>query len=66
MPKFRKKGGANKMEKMFKEIYKNETNEHTAFVLMLGIISEKLTQIINLLEGRTKTKVELTTEDYME
>ena len=55
-----------KMEKMFKEIYKNETNEHTAFVLMLGVISEKLSEIINLLEKKPISKIELTPEDYME
>lgn len=61
----RKKGGA-KMERTFKEIYKAETNEHTAFVLMLGVISEKLSEIINLLKGKATSKTDLTPEDYME
>lgn len=54
------------MEKTFKEIYKNETNEHTAFVLMLGVISEKLSAIINLLEKKPISKIDLKPEDYME
>lgn len=65
VPKSKKKGGA-KMEKMFKEIYKNETNEHTAFVLMLGVISEKLSEIINLLGQKPISKIDLNPEDYME
>lgn len=65
VPKLKKKGGA-KMEKMFKEIYKNETNEHTAFVLMLSVISEKLSEIINLLGEKPTSKTALTPEDYME
>lgn len=40
---------------MFKEIDKNEKNEKTAFIIMLGVLSEKLTEIINLLsENKTK------------
>lgn len=54
------------MERTFKEIYKSETNEHTAFVLMLGVISEKLSEIINLLKGKATSKTDLTPEDYME
>ena len=54
------------MERTFKEIYKSETNEHTAFVLMLGVISEKLSEIINLLKGKATNKTDLTPEDYME
>ena len=54
------------MEKIFKEIYKNETNEHTAFVLMLGVISEKLSEIINLLGQKPISKIDLNPEDYME
>jgi 2-hydroxy-3-keto-5-methylthiopentenyl-1-phosphate phosphatase len=54
-----KKGGANKMEKMFNEIYKNEKNEHTAFVLMLGVLSEKLTEIINLITKANTLSTEI-------
>ena len=43
------------MEKLFEEIYERENNEKTAFILMLGVLSEKLTEIINLLEDNNKT-----------
>ena len=47
------------MEKMFKEIYKNETNEHTAFILMLGVLSEKLTEIFSEIEKSNKLLTEM-------
>lgn len=37
------------MKDMFMEIHKNEKNENTAFILMLGVLSEKLSDIIDLL-----------------
>ena len=37
------------MEGLFKEIYKKETNEATALILMLGVLGEKLTDIANLM-----------------
>jgi hypothetical protein len=39
---------------MFMKIHENEKNENTAFVLMLGVISEKLTEIIDLLSENNK------------
>jgi hypothetical protein len=44
------------------EIHKNEKNENTAFVLMLGVLSEKMTEIINLLEDSNK-KIEFIKND---
>jgi hypothetical protein len=38
------------MVEMFNKFQKNETNEHTALILMLGVLSEKLSEIISLLE----------------
>lgn len=38
------------MQKMFTEIYQKEKNECTAFILMLGAISEQLNEIISLLK----------------
>jgi hypothetical protein len=35
--------------KDFKEIARQETNEFTALILMLGVLSEKLTDITDLL-----------------
>lgn len=46
------------MQELFKSYYKNEKNEHTAFVLMLGVISEKQTEIINELKALNKTLTE--------
>lgn len=42
------------MENLFKEIYENETNEKTAFILMLGVLSEKLSEIVKLLQNGNK------------
>lgn len=53
------------MEKMFKEIYKNEKNENTALILMLGVLSEKLTEIIDLLSANNK-KFDLIKQDLKE
>lgn len=39
---------------IFKKIYKEEKNEATAFVIMLGVLSEKMTEIIVLLESLDK------------
>jgi hypothetical protein len=47
---------------MFMKIHENEKNENTAFVLMLGVLSEKMTEIINLLEDCNK-KIELIKND---
>jgi hypothetical protein len=69
------------MTELFNEIYKNETNEKTAFILMLGVISEKLTEILIAIEKLNKSTKEvistfekesvvfvepLSFEDYME
>ena len=51
---------------MFLKIHENETNENTALILMLGDISGKLTNIIDLLKIKKTEKNELTPEDYME
>lgn len=51
--------------KDFERIYNQETNDHTAFILMLSIINENLKTIIEVLKNQ-KTKEELTPEDYME
>ena len=50
------------MKDMFMKIRENEKNENTAFVLMLGVLSEKMTEIINLLEDCNK-KIELIKND---
>jgi uncharacterized membrane protein (DUF106 family) len=34
---------------MFMKIHENEKNENTAFIIMLGVLSEKLSEIIKLL-----------------
>lgn len=47
------------MKDMFMEIHKNEKNEKTAFILMLGVLSEKLTEIINLLQDSNKIFAEI-------
>lgn len=38
------------MKNMFSEIYQKEKNECTAFILMLGAISDQLNEIISLLK----------------
>lgn len=43
------------MTDMFLKFHETEKNEKTAFILMLGVLSEKLTEIINLLEDCNKT-----------
>ena len=50
--------------KNFQRIFNQETNENTAFILMLSIINENLKTIIDVLKQQNKT--ELTPEDYME
>lgn len=50
----------------FERIAKQESNEHTALILMLGEISGKLSTIIDLLKIKKTPKSELTPEDYME
>lgn len=47
------------MEKMFKEFCKNEKNEMTALALMLGVLSEKLTEIAVLIEKSNKLSSEI-------
>jgi hypothetical protein len=39
---------------MFMKIHENEKNENTAFIIMLGVLSEKLTEIIDLLSENNK------------
>lgn len=55
----------------FEKIAKQETNEKTALLLMLGIISEKLSEIISLLKNQKERDEKhvsavciLTPEDY--
>lgn len=50
------------MTDMFIEIHKNEKNEKTAFVLMLGVLSEKMTEIIDLLSANNQ-KFDLVKKD---
>lgn len=50
----------------FEKISRQETNENTALILMLGVISEKLSSIIDLLKINKLPKAKLTPEDYME
>lgn len=50
----------------FERIARQEKNENTALILMLGEISGKLTNIIDLLKIKKTEKNELTPEDYME
>lgn len=47
----------------FDKIYNQESNESTAFILMLGEISGKLTQIINLLKLKKNIKIDFFDED---
>ena len=42
------------MKDMFMEIHENEKNEKTAFILMLSVLSEKLTEIIDLLSANNE------------
>ena len=42
------------MEDMFMKIHENEKNEKTAFILMLSVLSEKLTEIIDLLSANNE------------
>ena len=50
----------------FEKISRQETNENTALVLMLGVISEKLSSIIDLLKISKLPKAKLTPKDHME
>lgn len=50
----------------FERIARQESNENTALILMLGEISGKLTTIIDLLKAKKTEKIELKPEDYME
>jgi chromosome condensin MukBEF ATPase and DNA-binding subunit MukB len=50
---------------MFMKIHENEKNEKTAFILMLGVLSEKLTEIIDLLSAN-KEKFDLIKKDLKE
>lgn len=42
------------MVDMFMEIHKKEKNENTSLILMLGVLSEKLSEIIDLLKTNNK------------
>jgi hypothetical protein len=42
------------MVDMFMETHKKEKNENTAFILMLGVLSEKLSEIVKLLQNGNK------------
>lgn len=52
--------------KNFERIAKQESNEKTALILMLGEISGKLKVIIDLLRADKIEKTALKPEDYME
>ena len=52
--------------KDFERIAKQESNENTALILMLGEISGKLSTIIDLLKVKKTEIFELLPEDYME
>ena len=47
------------MIETFREIHKNETNENTAFIIMLGVLSEKLTDIADLITMSNKLSKEI-------
>ena len=47
------------MTDYFKEVYKNEKNENTALILMLGVLSEKLTEIFSEIEKSNKLSKEI-------
>lgn len=49
------------MDGLFKEIYSKETNEATALILMLSVLSEKLTHIAELLDVANKLSTETRT-----
>lgn len=49
----------------FEKIGKRETNENTALILMLGVLSEKLSEIIKLLSINNK-KFNLIKKDLKE
>lgn len=53
------------MKDMFMKIHENEKNENTAFVLMLSVLSEKLTEIIDLLSANNE-KFDLIKKDLKE
>ena len=60
MPKLKKKGGANKKKKdLFAMFHENENNENTAFILILGVLSEKLTDIADLISMSNKLSKEI-------
>lgn len=47
------------MKDMFMEIHKNEKNENTALILMLGVLKEELTDISDLLTMLNKVANEI-------
>ena len=47
------------MTDLFKDIYKNEKNENTALILMLGVLSEKLSEIAIEIEKSNKLSKEI-------
>lgn len=49
------------MKDMFMEIHRKETNENTALILMLGVLSEKLTHIADLISKSNNLQNELDT-----
>lgn len=59
MLKFKKKGGADMKD--FEKIKDQETNENTALILMMSILGDKLSRIIDLLEKSNKTSAEIFT-----
>lgn len=47
------------MKEMFMEIHRNEKNENTALILMLGVLSEKMTEINLEIEKTNKLLTEM-------
>lgn len=50
----------------FEKISRQETNENTALILMLGVISEKLSEIIGLLKNKKQQYNPILKDDYLE
>ena len=49
------------MIEKFDDIFRNEKNEHTALILTLSVLSEKLTDIANLISVTNKLSTDIKT-----
>ena len=47
------------MKDIFERIGKTEKNEHTALILMLGVLGEKLTDVAKLIEQSNKLSADM-------